>query len=128
MIPAKDRKSFSEYMSRQFDEEFPYDMARQHIDDNDFRIRKPQTLDISAAARDFDAYSRTDSYRNTVLATDLLDTNFSVSESQLTNILKSKYGLSNNECQDVMKNLSNSRAVDIHQNQFTKEVRLRKKS
>lgn len=128
MIKPSDRKNFAEYINRQFDEELPYDMARQNIDDNDLRIRKPATLDVVAAAREFDSFSRTETYKNAILATELLDSNVSVSENQLVNALKSKYNFSNAQCHDVLKQLSNSRAVDISRNSYTKEVRLRKKS
>lgn len=127
MIPAKERKNFAEYLSRLLDEELPYDMAKQYIED-DWRINKPATIDIAAAAREFYTYSRTESYKNTVLATELLDDNFSVTESQLTRTLKSKYNFNDTQVKDVISNLHNSKAVDCHKNNFNGEIHLRKKS
>lgn len=126
MIPTKERKNFAEYLSRQLDEEFPYDMARQNIDDNDWRIRKPATLDVVAAAKEFDQFSRTQTYRNTITATELLS-NVPITPSQLTNALRSKYEMSDSECQDVLKQLNNSRAVNVHVNPYTKSVSFTKK-
>ena len=50
-----------------------------------------------------------------------------MTESQLTNTLKSKYGMTNSECQDVMRNLSNSKDVEMWRGKFDNKIKIRKK-
>lgn len=43
-----------------------------------------------------------------------------ITSDQLTQVLRDKYGLSNQECDSTLNSLGNIKGVDIHTNKFTK--------
>jgi hypothetical protein len=118
---------FADWICNQFDDNYDYNSKRKEIDSKDYRVSKIRTVDINSEYKEFKEYEKSDAYRYTQIATNLLSHKFDVTGDQLTDTLQSKYGLSQNECSDVLKNLANSKNIDIHQNSYTKAVTLRKR-
>lgn len=127
ILRNKDKEQFADFLVNRFNPDYEYTAKEKEIDSRDFRIDKPRTIDINARFKEFKSFEKSDSYRNTQIATNLLSTKFDVTQSQLTDTLKSKHGMSDNECNEVLRNMANSRDVDVRVGTFDRVVKLRRK-
>ena len=110
----------------ELDEDYPIRQKQRELE-NDFRKNKVRTLDINAQYSEFRAFAATPEYKHTQIATELLSRDFDVTDTQLKSTLQSNYGLSNGECNQVLKNLANSKMVNCDINSYTKAARFRRK-
>lgn len=126
MLRNRGKEGFADFLVNRFNPDYEYSAKEKEINTRDFRIDKPRTIDINARYNEFKSFVKSDAYHNTQIATNLLSLKFSVSTEQLTSTLQSKHGMSREECQDVLKNMANSKHVDVRKNHYTNEVVLRK--
>lgn len=126
-LSPRDRDMFASYLNNTLEPNQDITLARQNMDQNDFRVTKPKMIDIAAESREFNEFKSQKSYSNTLYCEGLLSRDFSVSQEQLTENL-SKIGMTKNEINDVMHNLANHKDVIYFKNPYTSEVSFRKKS
>ncbi len=110
----------------ELDPQYPFRQKQRELE-NDFRKSKARTIDINAQYSEFKAFASTPEFKHTQIATELLSRDFDVTDTQLKSTLQSNYGLSDGECNQVLKNLANSRNVEFNVNSYTKAVKLRRK-
>ncbi len=110
----------------ELDPEYPIRQKQRELA-NDFRKNKVRTLDINSEYNEFRAFASSPEFKHTQIATELLSRDFDVTDTQLKSTLQSNHGLSDGECNQVFKNLANSKMVNCDINSYTKEVRLRRK-
>lgn len=128
MIRSDEREGFIDWVCDQNDEDYEYNSRRKELNNKDFRVNKVKTLDVNAEYNEFKDFEKSKSYYNTKIATDLLSSDFEINATQLTDTLKQKYGLSNNDCNAVLRNMSNHKDVDMRVGTFDKVVKLRRRS
>ncbi len=123
-LKRDDKESFADFLVNRFDPEYEYTSKQKEMDTRDFRVEKPKRVDIISRYDEFKNFEQSDSYRHTQIATDLLSQNFDVTEDQLCNTLQTQYHLSKNESNEVLRNLANSRDVEVRRGTFDKVVKL----
>ena len=89
-IDNRDKESFAEFITNRLDPDYEYNSKQKEIESRDFRVEKPKTVDINTRYKEFKDFEKSDSYRNTQIATDLLSPSFGISASDLTGTLKQK--------------------------------------
>jgi len=107
-------------------EDFQYNIKEKELK-KDFRFNKDKFSDINSQYRDFAQFQQTDEYVNTMKARELLSDQWDTNSDSLRETLMTTYKMSNYDCDQVMRNLGNSRDVECHKNNFNGIVRLRKK-
>ncbi len=124
----KDKELFD--LMNNNNENYEITSKQKEIDNGDFRVERPKMMDISSRYNEFKNFQKSAAFRHTQIATELLNDRFSVTDKELSNTLQSKYGLNARECDTVMRNLANSKLVDISINSYdpSKTVRLRRRS
>jgi hypothetical protein len=127
ILNPKDRELFAAFMNETLSPEQSYNLARSTIDKEDFRKSKIATLGIEAESREWNEFSKSDTYRNVLRAEGLLSKDFSVSQDHISDVL-SKGGMSKSEINNVFDNLKSHKDVEAWHNKFTGETTYRKKS
>jgi hypothetical protein len=116
-----------DFITNCFNPDYEYDSKHKEIESRDFRVQKPKMSDINARYDEFKNFEQSPSYRNTKIATNLLSSKFEVNASDLTDTLIQKYGLSHSDCDEVLKNMANSKDVDMRTGTFDKVVKLKRR-
>ena len=124
MLRNRDKEAFADFLVNRFNPD--YEFTAKEINTRDFLKERPSMIDINSRYNEFKSFEKSDVYRNTQIATNLLSPKFSISSEQFASTLQTKHGLSREDCQEVLRNMANSRLVDIHTNPYTNEVGLRK--
>ena len=119
--------SLVEYLAGEgFNEDFQYQMKERELK-KDFRLNKHKYTDINAEYKDFATFQQTDQYSNTLKAKALLSEQWDTNSDSLRETLMTIYKMSNQDCDQVMRNLGNSKDILCHKNNFNGTVTLRKK-
>ena len=129
IIRNRDKEQFADFMTNRFNEDYEYNSKQKEIDTRDFRVERPRMVDITARYNEFKSFEKSDSYRNTQIATNLLSPKFDITTDQLKSTLQSKYQLTTDECNEVLQNMANSHQVDMHVNSYDphRTVKLRRR-
>lgn len=109
-----------------FNEDFQYQMKVRELK-KDFRLSKDRYTDINGQYKNFASFQNTDEYKNTVRARALLSEQWDTSSDSLRETLMSTYKMCNQDVDQVMRNLGNSKDIECHRNNFNNSISLRRR-
>ena len=94
----------------------------------DFRVdsSKPMYSDINNQFKEFSQFQNSQEYQNVVRARDLLSDSWDTNTDSLRETLMSTYKMSNQDVDQVMRNLGNSKDIECHRNSFNNSISLRR--
>ena len=94
----------------------------------DSRYTKPKMVDVDNSFREFQDYANSTLYNYVKKAEDLLPDTFDISPEQLRKAMTTSYNLDNKMANDVVHEImSNDKNVEVSQNSYTKDIRIRRK-
>ncbi len=94
----------------------------------DSRYNKPKMNDVNNSYREFQDYTNSTLYNYVKKAEDLLPETFDISPEQLRKAMTTSYNLDNKMANDVVYEIMcNDKNVEVSQNTYTKDIRVRRK-
>lgn len=91
---------------------------------SDWRREKPKMQDINYQAKEYREFTKTDSYRLTNIARNLISDKYETSSDHLTDVLKNQYNFTTNEVNETLKNLANCKDVNMRKELFKDSVKI----
>ncbi len=120
-------EEFAEWLVHGLEEDYDYNRKARELA-RDSRYTKPKMVDVNNSFREFQDYSNSTLYNYVKKAEDLLPDTFDISPEQLRKAMTTSYNLDNKMANDVVHEImSNDKNVEVSQNSYTKDIRIRRK-
>ncbi len=121
-------EEFAEWLTHGLEEDYDYHRKTRELA-KDSRYTKPQMVDVNNSYREFQDYTNSTLYNYVKKAEDLLPETFDISPEQLRKAMTTSYNLDNKTANDVVHEImSNDKNVEVSQNSYTKDIRIRRKT
>lgn len=120
-------EEFAEWLVHGLEEDYDYNRKARALA-RDTRYNKPKMSDVNNSYKEYPDYSNSTLYNYVKKVEDLLPETFDISPQELHKALTNSYHLDGKIADEVVHEImSNDKNVEVSQNSYTKDIRIRRK-
>lgn len=120
-----ERQEFVEWITGRNDPDYEYHRLKRIVD-SDTRLNKTKYSDIKAEAEDVIKFQKSQVFKQTEKAKNLLPSNTEVNSEDLKQSMQQYYAVSDQDYDNILSNLANSKDINVHVGPFDRKVKISK--